>query len=373
MATNKNPQTSPSPYQVKEDWLTTIFEWAGGKLLIIGITLCVISLAGFIYYIHILSSQYLEQNQLNDALNFIGYLQYGIIFGSLLFAGGMLCMFWGDIALPLVLFIVAVVFFTSEHWIGFFVQIRETNPESYQLVQRSLASIGIAGIILGIIAVITQIIDVSIRMRMRALYGAKGDLMKYGSGVKEQEEIRNVFMGKCWQLPFCRKFVREKCPIYHSRRTCWKERVGCMCEEDVIRGAMEGNVIPRDAVAAAKFIPYNRKLTPAQKAERCRQCVIYNEHQRQKYKLLVPLSLLTVGGIYVLFKEPLLANTHKMMQNFDQAFGRFTFATGTTETGERVASAPPGLLTEFILIALALLVLAQIMKVVEFCIFKLKI
>src|SRR5205823_3893098 len=119
----------------------------------------------------------------------------------------------------------------------------------------------------------------------------KKDTLKYGKGIKEEQNIRNTFMGKCWQLPYCRKFVRERCLIYHSRRTCWKERVGCMCEEEVIRNAMENRTIPKDAVAAAKYIPVNNRITMAQKRERCRQCVIFNEHLKHQYRLFLPVTV----------------------------------------------------------------------------------
>src|SRR5262249_14119457 len=143
--------------------------------------------------------------------------------------------------------------------------------------------------------------DVITRVRIRVREGARADQLKYGKGVKEEKDIRNVLLGRCWQLPYCRKFVRERCPIYHARRTCWKERVGCMCEESVIRNAMSGRVIPADAVAAAKFIPQNHKLTMEQKKERCRQCVIYLEHQKHKYKLAMPAAIGGMAVVYIVF------------------------------------------------------------------------
>jgi len=77
-----------------------------------------------------------------------------------------------------------------------------------------------------------------------------------------------------------------------------------MCEEEVIRGAMENKSIPKDIVAAAKYIPRNNKLNEKQKAERCRQCVIFNEHQKHKYKLSLPLTFLATVGLYFLLREP---------------------------------------------------------------------
>ena len=38
-----------------------------------------------------------------------------------------------------------------------------------------------------------------------------------------KEKVPRPLLGvaaKCWQLPYCRKFVRERCPIFHAGRTC---------------------------------------------------------------------------------------------------------------------------------------------------------
>jgi hypothetical protein len=236
----------------------------------------------------------------------------------------------------------------------------------------ALSALKLGGLILGIIAILLQLVDVAARVRNRAVYGAKEEQLKYGKDVEEEHDYQNVFMGKCWQLPFCRKFVRERCPIYHSKRTCWRERVGCMCDEEVIRGAMENKAIPRDAVAAAQYIPRSSRLTAPQKAERCRQCVIYNEHQRHKYRLAVPTVLGAFLLIYALFRTPLLAATNRMMQDFDTAVSKIAL-TSPNRTYQAAVGHDPGVMEEIILVLLVLFVLSQVMKAVEYAIFKLKI
>jgi hypothetical protein len=104
-------------------------------------------------------------------------------------------------------------------------------------VEAGYDGLGLAGKIYLGFAFIILIADIALRVKTRSEQGAKKDSLKYGKGVTEESDRKNVFMGKCWQLPYCRKFVREKCPIYHAQRTCWKELVGCMCEESVIRVA----------------------------------------------------------------------------------------------------------------------------------------
>ncbi len=369
----KSPQSGPGPIRYKDDFLSTALEWAGSKCLWLGIIVTLACTAGLVYYAVSLSTNPgLTPQQLEDAKTFIGYMQAGLTVGLIIFAIGMSVSFWGDIALPVTLLLAAVAYFTATIWMPMMVEIQGLGSAG-MLAADAVKAMSFSGIILGIYAIGLQVIDAVIRTQNRSKHGSKGDLMKYGSGVKEEPEFQNRFMGRCYQLPFCRKFVRERCPIFHAKRTCWKERVGCMCEEDVIRGAMESKTIPKDVVTAAKFIPRNDRFTPEQKAERCRQCVIYNEHQRHKYKLVMPMTCLFVFGIYGLMRPQLLAGTLNMVHGFDKAMSKFTIQSNQFDVKPVAVATTPGLLEEILLFCMILFILAQLMKLVEYCIFKLKI
>lgn len=273
-------------------------------------------------------------------------------------------MFWGEEVLaPLQLMGAALMFFAP-----FYLPMLAgytTNPAS----MKALGTIQMGGAIFGVVAILSTVGEVASRMRLRMREGSKSDLLKYGKGVKEEKDIQNVFMGKCWQLPFCRKFVREKCPIYHARRTCWKEGVGCMCEEEVIRHAMEGRIIPKDMVAAAKFIPRNSKLTPQMKIERCKHCVIYNEHQKHKYKLAMPLIFVAIGGTYVFGRVPMKEQIGKAVENVNKMFGQMTYRENQT-VADTVGLT---VFKELLMVCLMLVIAAYLMKLVEFLFFKAKV
>lgn len=155
-----------------------------------------------------------------------------------------------------------------------------------------------------------------------------------------------------------------------------------MCEESVIRHAMEGRIIPSDAVAAAKYIPQNTKLTNEQKAERCRQCVIYNEHQKHKYKLAMPLAIVGTGGVYILFHEPMAQGVKGAMAGIDKIMHQATLSG--TQPGQ-VKPKPSDDLSgsglgsgdvafnEAILIALLVIILAYIIRLIEYLLFKAKV
>ena len=165
-----------------------------------------------------------------------------------------------------------------------------------------------------------------IRSLIVRLFGSRDEDIAnsdYGKNAKTEADQPRALIGamaKCWQLPYCREGVRKTCPIYHARTKCWKQRVGCMCEENIIRLAQAptkgdapatiemakgmGFVAIGDLIAKSEAevrpnmptregprgvrIPTNPHLSDAQKRERCRNCIIYNEHQRQKYRFLLP-------------------------------------------------------------------------------------
>ncbi len=209
-------------------------------------------------------------------------------------------------------------------------------------------------------------IDIFFRVTQRVKTGVKLDQLKYGKGIKEEGDKQNILLGKCWQLPFCRKFVREKCPIYLSKRTCWKELVGCMCEESVIRGAMENKPIPKDALLAANFIPHNHKLTMAQKKERCYSCIIYNEHQRHKYKVSMPMTVIGFFAFYGLFHGMLIDAVGALLTKINHIVNGATMGATGNYT-------PPVMFVEVMLAFFMLIGLTYVMKMLEFAIFKAKI
>lgn len=296
------------------------------------------------------------------------------LFGKLLIAAvvavfvGSTYMFWGEDILPAIQIIGSLLLYFGPPFL----------PQAFggvtpgRVGPMALGAIQSGGLIFGILALCSLSADLYVRARERVRQGAKADALKYGKGLKQEREIQNVFMGNCWQLPFCRKFVRERCPIFHSKRTCWKEQTGCMCEEKVIQNAMENKPIPKDAVAAAALIPHNNKLTSAQKFERCKSCVIYNEHQKHKYKLALPITLAVFVGFWFLIRSQAMHLVKGLIDGLDRMVGRVTFNSGSGGVSETISqSSVP--FHEIVLVCLLLIGLAYALKLVEFLIFKAKI
>lgn len=334
---------------------------AAKLLFYLGLLLGLGAVAFCIYYAISFGGQ-IQGNE-SQALSNIDLFQKLIISGMLAAGIGATYLFWGEELLGAILLIVSGLLYFSPLILTGAAGVQADN----KVAQAALATVQLGGTVLGALAIGVVLVDVLIRVRARAQQGAKADQLKYGKGIKEESDRQNVFMGKCWQLPFCRKFVREKCPIYHAKRTCWKEQVGCMCEEQVIRGAMENKLIPKDEVAAASMIPHNNRLTFAQKRERCKQCVIYNEHQKHKYRAMLPTLIIGFIAFYAIFRIPLLAATAGLVNAMSKVVGKLTFSENNAD---KIVAAP---IQELLLVCVMIILLTYSLKVLEHLIFKVKI
>lgn len=361
------------------DWVGNTFTLAGGAGFLFGLVFLVIQISRA------------GDASLNpqDVINNYRFLEPIFISASAIFGIGLSVKFWGETAYIAIGTILGALAAFAPSYLPLILgnsNVNETMQQGYNILTAG-------GILLAGITLISLVINIAQDMSIRFKQGAKQEL-KLGKDVK-QEEVKNVFLGKCWQLPFCRKFIREKCPIYHSRRTCWRERVGCMCEETVIRNAMDNRAIPKDQLLAAKMIPYNRTLPMAAKIERCRNCVIYNEHQKQKYKLVLPIVLLMIVGSYILFRQPLLEGIDNLVVATGARMEALTGGgpsgptgvippaphselanqgtTATTQAAQQEGPRIPALFKELGLVAFFLILLAYAVRVVEYFIFVKKI
>ncbi len=250
----------------------------------------------------------------------------------------------------------------------------------------------------------------------RVLEGSRGDrvdltAMQYGGGTKEIAPAGEALIGAlaaCWQLPFCRESIRVRCPIYHLRRRCWREQVGCMCEEVSIRQSLAhifdqaprtGNldfatgleVADKQATESAVptgprpdlirvpeirkdqvRIPYNRSMPAKLKRERCRNCIIYNEHQRHKYQLLSPLVVLGVPAIAFWKLEALMEQLKAFLRTADRVMANLSFEPGVRDVGLASATATSDVANFIMLGCLVIVATTMVLRLLEYVIFTLK-
>ena len=288
-------------------------------------------------------------------------LQKALSLGLLLLLAGTAALFWGSEFMFAGHVVLALLFWLAPVYVPSLFG-GKTNVG----VDAAVEAMQKAGSLYGAILIVLVLTEVFLRVRHRMTHGSRADTLKYGKGITEEGDRKNVLMGNCWQLPYCRKFVRDRCPIYHAKTTCWKELTGCMCEEVVIRGAMENRPIPKDQVAAAKMIPRNNRLTDAQKRSRCKSCVIYNEHQRHKYRVALPVLLLGFAGAYVLLRPALVAGVSRLLGQANTSVSDVTVGTiGRINT--------PTYFVELLVVGLIVVAASYAIRALEYALFKLKI
>lgn len=243
-------------------------------------------------------------------------------------------------------------------------------------------------------------------------------VLTFGSEAKaERLPMRTGVFAKCWEGPYCRDSIRTHCPIFEARRTCWKELRGCYCEEDiVIQAAQKAQGIPLQMAPDAKYNFSNPPtpgtagtttpglasvggVTPAvgpvilsigrtgvvtdeenfgkrkveltfkQKKERCKSCILYNEHMREKYKILMPFVL--GGGALIC-----LAISPAMREGVGMVF------LGMERLGQQIAmnsgaaprfSRPPEPIEWAMVGAFSLMIVSKMLQTLEWVCFKAKI
>jgi hypothetical protein len=327
--------------------------WLGGAMILVG--------AGFLFFTAFAGGQATGAAE-TQALGNLDILERVMQGGLIALAVGSTYAFWGEALLPACQLIFAALLFGAP----FYVPMLTGNQSPAKVPSHALDAIHNGGTLFGVFAILVLIADLVMRVRDHAVQGVKADQMKYGKGIKFEEKAQSVFLGKCWQLPYCRKFVRERCPIFHSKRTCWKELVGCMCEEQVIRDAMENKPIPKDAILAAKMIPQNHRLSIPQKQERCKNCVIFNEHQRHKYRAWVPGVVVAFLLVYGLLHGPLIAMTNGLIESVTKTAQNLSMQKGGAAQANTTFA-------ELLLAAIMTVLFSYSLKAVEFAVFKLKV
>lgn len=275
---------------------------------------------------------------------------------------------------------------------------------SGRVSEATLREIHLAAILIGAPGILLVLRS----MVVRIFSGRQEDLtaVTYGKDAKQEAGQPSALIGafaRCWQLPFCRESLRKKCPIYHARTRCWKERIGCMCEENIIRLAMGGDEAtepPADMSKQSGFVPIgdliarseqeerkkiptrpgprgvriptNPHLTEAQKRMRCQNCIIYNEHQRLKYQLLSPVVTLAVPVLVFWRFENLRGLIATLLRTLDTVVGRLTFSNaGASDLTRNVTGSLP--VEVILIVSFTLVLMTWALRFLEYLVFRLKV
>ncbi len=238
--------------------------------------------------------------------------------------------------------------------------------------------------------------------------------LTYGGEARAGIPKRTSLLAKCWEGPYCREFIRATCPIFLARKACWREKRGCYCEEDIVSAAaskvqgVQLEMVPTQrpltpSSAAASAAPVIRadqitvisgggaahvpmenvggvggnsgtsfrrvQLTHRQKIERCKNCVIYNEHEREKYKIMMPAAVLATLVLCFVFASPLRHLVGSSFGLMDSVLSKISFSGTPQKNFGNVSET-----AEWVLVgAIGLMLVSKALQLVEWVCFKAKI
>ncbi|GAB4454631.1 MAG: hypothetical protein OHK0029_09480 [Armatimonadaceae bacterium] len=260
-------------------------------------------------------------------------------------------------------------------------------------------------------------------MRFISALSGKGvdqEELTFGSEAQaERKPIRTSLFARCFEGPYCRESIRVHCPIFQAKRACWKELRGCYCEEDIVmEAARRSQATPLQMAPDAKYNfanaptpglsavgsgqgktnadgsiasgggpmilsissrgmeteedlarPTRQVLTDAQKRDRCKSCVIYNEHLREKYKILMPVVLIGGIALCVVLAPAMRDALHWGFTGMERLASQIALKSGPGPQFTR----PPSAIEWTLVGAFSLMIVSKMLQTLEWMCFKAKI
>ena len=219
------------------------------------------------------------------------------------------------------------------------------------------------------------LIDFSFKMR-----GVHRKATRGADVVRIDEEVPKVrFCFFCWQMPYCRDYLRKFCTAYGKRKSCWRLKSGCYCDEEMILRVMKRSATSKlDGFDQRYSMPVNsrKKLTATQKRKRCRECFIYIEHQKLKYRILSPLMFPVAILIMWTYFRPAKAILHRALELTDKFAGRISYGTGPIQLPgikATTVTAASNSVEYLFLICVGLILVTYLIRGLEYFIFDLQV
>ena len=241
----------------------------------------------------------------------------------------------------------------------------------YQGIVHEISLVGLIGLVPGAFLLLRDAYQ-RVRQGIRARFSIG---QKWGD---EEERVkkhcRRKAFEQCWDMAFCREYVKNVCPAFDKKKPCWRIKSGCYCDEGTIMRAMtagaEDNPSMRGIIQSLRLEKARRdSMSAKQKRMRCRRCVIYSEHQRQKYRILSPLVFPAVVIAFWIFYGRLVEGALYVFHSTDRFM---SFLTHQQQSSFSLA----GEEHIFVLLAVVwlwLVVVSYTLRVLEYLIFDLQV
>lgn len=198
---------------------------------------------------------------------------------------------------------------------------------------------------------------------------------RWGDEEERKKQAKPKLYGSCWDMLYCRDFVRRVCPAFAAKKPCWRVKVGCYCDEKTILLAMTSTGAANEHVKGimnALGLDQRREssLSARLKRERCRRCGIYAEHQRQKYRLLSPMVFPAIGIMLFLFYDQVSTWVGVALRETDRFM---SFLAYKTPAAGHSFSDQGHVLTGMAIAWLTIIAISYALRALEYLVFELQV
>ncbi len=202
----------------------------------------------------------------------------------------------------------------------------------------------------------------------------QADAEKTAQSVRKQQD---KFMGKCWELPFCRDTEKKLCPVRETKSPCWRKGRGCYCDQNIILRLSGGPANPQVILyhgGASRPSSVVRAKSWKEKRAHCLGCPVYLHHQAQKYQVAAPGTIIAIIAAFVLFRTTVMGLYPNAMTSLGRAFSGLSFGPSSNGVPEWAVDMAQnqGLMWMAIIVGITL-ILAYSLQVVEWVLYKLGI
>jgi hypothetical protein len=260
----------------------------------------------------------------------------------------------------ILLLIALFLYFAIPYILAAFYSTEGYNPGIASLIRCSQLLGEIAGVLAALLAIVNIGVLIRTRLGRREIAFEKEDL----TARRRAFSLSRLLM-PCWETPYCRDFLRDFCPSYTQKRSCWKVGGGCLCDEAIVNRLLE-----QTSVRGRETTPSLRRMTQLMQRKRdCQRCPIYQEHQRYKYQLAAPLVPLFVIAIFWFGRGGIHHHYLNTAKYFDNLLSNLTYLP--TGVGKVYSTLSTPWLETAILIILALFLIGILLHLLEYFIFSL--
>ena len=181
----------------------------------------------------------------------------------------------------------------------------------------------------------------------------------------------------CWEMPLCHEAIKESCPAYKSRKDCWRIKQGCNCDpyliESLLKRGASTNVLPEQGSTYVRSdLQSGARQAGSTRTRECRNCPIFNEHQREKFRVLNPAIIAgTILGLAAAY--PLMRALYAQFIAFLARLAEQLVLGQSVAVGDWIARFDSPAVWTFFYMIVGLLVLSYVLKLIEWAVLVRKI